>query len=43
MKVEKDGNRNQETSIEIKLIEFVTFNCITIVENGFIEVFGVLF
>lgn len=37
-KTEKEEKRNQKTSVEIELIQFVTFVCITIVENKFIKV-----
>lgn len=38
-KAEKEGKRNQTTSIEIKLIKFIAFIYFTIVENVFLEVF----
>ena len=35
----KGGEKNQETSIEIKLIKFATFICVTIEGNVFMEGF----
>lgn len=37
-KTEKEEKINQKTSVEIELIQFVTFVCITVVENKFIKV-----